>query len=347
MSRSYHHHHPQNANQKPLRTGPLLVGCVLLLAVPLSVFNIISTTTKTFTRSDGSATTNDFPVTEHVWENSNGDQSEQEQQIRSSSLSAANPSLFSSKYQGQSWIASTIGEKVENSASDAPIIIAETSLAKCEVYRHQTDGQTQDHLIFEEQDIIHIVVMDTQDRIWVLHHENSGNSQQQRQNGYDVSPYFAVPPVPAENDNSNIIYSPVMGYSANSNEAPWYVAHRIVAQILGILTRTTTLHADSSASRAVLDENGIKDGNIPKLATTTNDDGDDWIFLGRHRTMANRGGGFVYSYLLRNVPGSPSDTNSLSETIALSRDEIKYALRNNQFADVRGIASITLALLYS
>ena len=332
IGRSYHQ------QPKPIRTGPLLVGCVLLLAVPLSVLNIISTTTRTFTRSDhNSKSANDLPTIDHAWEI---DSNNQQRQIQSQSGESNTKSLLSStssKYQGQSWIASTSYNAGD--PSDSGIVVAETSLAKCEVY-HQPNGE--DHIVFEEQDVIHIVVVDTRDRVWILHHQNGKDSKGQRQSHHERSPYFAVPVM-----KNQIRYSPVMGYSTNSNEAPWYAAHRIVAQVLGVLPKTTT-HTDTSMTRVVLDENGIKDGSIPGTKDNAyNEVNSDWIFLGRHRTMADRGGGFVYSYLLRNVPGSPSDTNASPETVALSKEEVQHALQNGQFTDARGIASVTLALLHS
>jgi hypothetical protein len=340
-SASHSHHRPQTA----VRTAPLCVGCALLLVVPLVVFNIV-TTTRSFNRSQDTArmATEQLLVMEQEqppwWQLQqqqqppNGTSKEQPQHFMKSSSA-------SSIYQGQSWI-----QKSSNSGSTSGsnvIVVAETVMAKCEI--HQQHGQ--DYLVLEEQDTIQIVILDTQYRLWVFRHDADNNhQQQQRQGRLDEfpSPSLFAMTLPS----STVVYLPVTGYCANANEGPWYAAQRIVAQVLGIAPPTLI-----ATATATLDEYGIKEGRVPEsqtqiLAAEEEENGQDWIYLGRHRTMANRGGGFVYSYLLRNVSGSPMDTmptGSSTSLVALSNDQVQQALRDGQFADVRAIATISLALM--
>ena len=82
----------------------------------------------------------------------------------------------------------------------------------------------------------------------------------------------------------------------------------------------------------------------------------DWIFLGRYRTAANRGGGFLYSYLLKNaIPLVPnggttkyqgSGDNEKQEIQYLSEEEVMNALSKGGFQEVKWAATFALAMLH-
>lgn len=83
----------------------------------------------------------------------------------------------------------------------------------------------------------------------------------------------------------------------------------------------------------------------------------DWVFLGRYRTAANRGGGFLYSYLLKNavplLPGGGTINyvgatgDDESQTILyLTEAEVMEALSDGKFQEVKWTASFALAMLH-
>merc|ERR1712205_95689 len=81
----------------------------------------------------------------------------------------------------------------------------------------------------------------------------------------------------------------------------------------------------------------------------------DWTFLGRYRTAANRGGGFIYTYFLKNaVPildggGTASfqisGDDEAQEIEFLTLEEVKSELLNGNFQEVKWAATVALALL--
>jgi 8-oxo-dGTP pyrophosphatase MutT (NUDIX family) len=100
-----------------------------------------------------------------------------------------------------------------------------------------------------------------------------------------------------------------------------------------------------------LHEIQLSTGNIPPMENDP-----DWIFLGRYRTAANRGGGFIYEYLLKNaiplVPNggtaqylSEGDDESQS-LLYLTQDQLMEMVMNGRFQEVKWTAGIALALLH-
>jgi hypothetical protein len=104
-----------------------------------------------------------------------------------------------------------------------------------------------------------------------------------------------------------------------------------------------------STDAIVLDEFGIADGNV-------SNDEPQWIFLGRYRTAANRGGGFVYTYLLMDAVPLVKDggTANFSRTgdaekqefVSLSKQQVEEALVRGEFKEVKWTATMSLSLLH-
>jgi len=170
--------------------------------------------------------------------------------------------------------------------------------------------------------------------------------------------------------------SPVGGF-IDLGESPLVAAKREVLEELGLGSRQTMqlvqIQSKSLESLSVLeiakiitdnampeavDELGLLiDQSSSKVTTTQVDSDSDWIFLGRYRTAANRGGGFLYSYLLKNaVPllhgggtsnyvGGTGDFES--QTIMhLTEAEVMDALADGKFQEVKWAASFALAMLH-
>ena len=103
------------------------------------------------------------------------------------------------------------------------------------------------------------------------------------------------------------------------------------------------------------DEHGLPDGlsrSVPSLDFDV-----DWVFLGRYRTAANRGGGFLYSYLLKNavplVPGGGTinygggvGDGETQEIVHLNEGEVMAALSRGRFGEVKWAATFALAMLH-
>ncbi|KAL7461018.1 hypothetical protein ACHAXS_001455 [Conticribra weissflogii] len=95
----------------------------------------------------------------------------------------------------------------------------------------------------------------------------------------------------------------------------------------------------------------LPDGQVPHAESDP-----DWIFLGRYRTAANRGGGFLYSYLLKNaVPlvkgggtveyiGSGDDEQQ--QILYLNEVELMKAVSDGRFQEVKWAATFALSLLH-
>ena len=111
-----------------------------------------------------------------------------------------------------------------------------------------------------------------------------------------------------------------------------------------------------------LDGYGIPTGVIDDDAE---EDGGQWTYLGRYRTMANRGGGFVYSYLLDGAVavregGGTGDgggegggmyqgrvgDGEAQEVLHLDEAEVEAALLGGEFQEVKWAATMSLALMH-
>mgnify|MGYP001221117611 CR=1 FL=1 len=78
---------------------------------------------------------------------------------------------------------------------------------------------------------------------------------------------------------------------------------------------------------------------------------ENWLFLGRFRTDANRGGGFVNCFLARHtrpVPPEarmPSDDWESQQVVTLTRHELLQLVTEQHFGEVKWTATVALALL--
>lgn len=78
---------------------------------------------------------------------------------------------------------------------------------------------------------------------------------------------------------------------------------------------------------------------------------EQWTFLGRFRTDANRGGGFVYCYLARNSEAELEQTPSSlkiiesKSMIKLSRKQLQDAVVSGKFLEAKWALTVSLGLL--
>lgn len=218
------------------------------------------------------------------------------------------------------------------------------------------DGSTtiNDWMFLEEINAVNIVVQTTEGKFIVF---------QQRK--------YAIP---------GVIISPVGGF-IDEGESPLTAAKREVVEELGMGSRGTLekvkslnnpnrirfppdVVIDAIARTALPDEidptttavsgrgGGLSSGRIPP-----NENDPDWVFLGRYRTAANRGGGFLYSYLLKNaipisqgsgnrIYGGRSGDDESQKILYLSQEEVFTALSEGKFQEVKWAATFALSLLH-
>ena len=198
-----------------------------------------------------------------------------------------------------------------------------------------------DWIFMEERDAVNVVVVTKEGKFLVF---------QQRK--------YAIP---------GETLAPVGGF-INNGEAPFDAARREVWEELGvgsqrtkeILKERSSLFESAKESKedpfgkattpVQSDEYGLLLGNVPR------DEAASWVFLGKYRSMANRGGGFVYAYLLKDaVPlaeaGGTAAYASSGDTEAqdlhlLSLDEVREAVMQGRFQEVKWAATVALALLH-
>jgi 8-oxo-dGTP pyrophosphatase MutT (NUDIX family) len=215
------------------------------------------------------------------------------------------------------------------------------------------DGTTliRDWLVLEEAPAVNIIVQTLEGKRFVVFQQKK----------------YAIP---------GETLSPVGGF-IDLGESPLVAAQREVLEELGLGSRQTLELVQSqgesvenisvleiskiiteNAMPAAVDEFGLLiDQSSSKVTTTQADSDSDWIFLGRYRTAANRGGGYLYSYLLINaVPllsGGGTSTyvggtgDYESQTILhLTKAEVIEALSEGKFQEVKWAASFALAILH-
>mmetsp|Transcript_14690 Transcript_14690/g.27607 ORF Transcript_14690/g.27607 Transcript_14690/m.27607 type:complete len:312 (-) Transcript_14690:1951-2886(-) len=236
------------------------------------------------------------------------------------------------KYRGTPWTS-------ERTVSVTTL--GETKFARCDVHTVKSeDGtyQINDWLFMEEQDAVNVAVATREGNFVVFEQAK-----------------YAIP---------GITLSPVGGF-VDDGEAPWESAKREVLEELGlgskhtheqmksVLKNKNNGRMDARAFEAIrkqprtVDEFNLAKGNV--------DGDDDWVFLGRYRTAANRGGGFIYTYLLKNavpiLPGGGTvhfkgigDDERQSIKI-LPFEDIKRRTINGEFQEVKWAATLALALM--
>jgi len=248
--------------------------------------------------------------------------------------------------------------------------LGETKFARCDVHTVLgEDGYTviDDWLFTEELPAVNVIVHTLEENKYVVFRQRK----------------YAIP---------GLTLSPVGGF-IDGDESPVTAAKREVLEELGLGSRRTlrtireatkkntggvydngrtvrdvrTLKTKSlevedivkiivdSSNPAIYDEYGLLDGFAQTVPNVDYDA--DWAYLGRYRTSANRGGGFIYSYLLKNavplVPGGGTvnynkaigDDESQS-ILYLDEDEVMKGLAGGKFQEVKWAASFALAMLH-
>jgi len=177
-------------------------------------------------------------------------------------------------------------------------------------------------------------------------------------------------------------FSPVGGF-IDTNESPWDSAKREVFEELGVGSRKTkqqiidftttqskaereteaTVEVDTirkafaslPKTKLIIDDYNLAEGDIPHHHDTDTVDS-DWIFLGRYRSAANRGAGFVYTYFLQNavplLPNGgtshflPTGDDEVQTIQVLTTNEIQQAVMEGQFQEVKWTTTYALSLLH-
>jgi 8-oxo-dGTP pyrophosphatase MutT (NUDIX family) len=219
--------------------------------------------------------------------------------------------------------------------------VAETKFARCDVHTVASeDGSSQinDWVFMEEMDAVNIIVMTAHDQLFPVFRQGK----------------YAIP---------GETLSPVGGF-VDAGEAPFESARREVMEELGLGSRVTLKAMQKEEGENTNEKAAF--AAIRKRERTVDDfhlaEGDtseaevDWVFLGRYRTAANRGGGFIYTYLLKNavpiVAGGGTTTYQMTgddesqEIVLLSLEQIKNHMTQGHFQEVKWAATIALALLH-
>jgi hypothetical protein len=211
-------------------------------------------------------------------------------------------------------------------------IMGESASSRCAMHTVQLKHEgsissvVTDWIFLEGQDRVVVAIVDTKGK-WIV-------QRQQR---------YAIPGGP--------VLTPVQGTLIPDKESPLDAARRIVLQQTGLTTtsqETESLAKDSYSS--MIDGYGLQDGKIPDKFQR------DWTFLGRYRNLGDQGGGFTYSYLLRNaVPGAEKGgtvdflppLNNLRDQpvlVTMGLQQVKQTLQNGDFPEITGVATMSLAL---
>ena len=220
------------------------------------------------------------------------------------------------------------------------LTVADSKFARCDVHSVLSeDGNkvVNDWIFLEERDAVNVAVYTEEKKLIVFEQKK-----------------YAIP---------GSTLSPVGGF-IDEDESPWEAARREVLEELGLGSRRTLEMIMTAPNETdfkvdflqvidtnsiVIDEEGLAVGEVPYQET-------DWVFLGRYRTAANRGGGWIYTYTLKNaVPILPhGGTNNfkgigddeLQDIHILPLSDVRERLLHGQFKEVKWTATIALSLLY-
>lgn len=225
--------------------------------------------------------------------------------------------------------------------------VAQTPFARCDVHHVRSeDGQStvDDWIFLEEMNAVNVAVVNTEGNFVVFEQKK-----------------YAIP---------GLTLSPVGGF-IDEGEAPWEAARREVKEELGLGSSKTLQQMrvqgyDINNNNAQIEGTAIY-GSMPKMNRQIDEFGlalgivpehesDDWVFLGRYRTAANRGGGFIYTYLLKNaiplVPkgGSvgfvPTGDDEAQKILHLPVDQVLKSVLEGEFQEVKWAATIANSLLH-
>lgn len=238
------------------------------------------------------------------------------------------------KYKGTPW---------SNERTVSVKTIGETNFARCDVHTVKTEdgsGEINDWLFLEEMDAVNVAVATSEGKFVVF--------EQMK---------YAIP---------GKTLSPVGGF-VNAGEAPWESARREVMEELGLGSQKTKNQMTSFSGGNIVD---MSTGfaafeETPKSARTVDEfnlakgdvlDDEDWVYLGKYRTAANRGAGFIYTYLLKNAVPILPDGGTIKYKMMgddevqaikfLSLPEIKEKIKSGAFQEIKWAATFALSLMH-
>ena len=241
-------------------------------------------------------------------------------------------------YKGPDWT---------NERTVSKLVLGQTPFAKCEVHSVRSeDGKAviNDWIFMDERDAINVAVQIADTKKFAVFRQRK----------------YAIP---------GETLSPVGGF-IDDGETPFEAARREVVEELGLGSAHTRTRLESDANYLVhgknirqskvgydhhaaasvpLNADGLSDGSVEQEEV-------DWVFLGSYRTMANRGGGFIYTYLLKNaVPlqeGAGTEAfqgtgdDEAQSILYISEEEMARAVASGDFKEVKWAATMSLALLH-
>ena len=221
-------------------------------------------------------------------------------------------------------------------------IMAETKFARCEYHSvSEVNDPTKiihDWLFMEERDAINVAVINDKHELVVFEQEK-----------------YALPGTTLS----------IVGGFIEDGETPYDSAKREVMEELGLGSQyqqqrqqreqrqlQSSFFSSSSSITSNLGLISTWDAEVGRI----HDNDPDWIYLGKYRTSSNRGGGYLYSYLLKNaIPIKPkggteeyksSGDGEPQKILFLNQEEVLVALSKSQFKEIKWTATITLALLH-
>lgn len=222
------------------------------------------------------------------------------------------------------------------------LLLGQTPFARCDVHSVLV-GENKiinDWIFMEERDAVNVAVMTV-----------DGNFLTFSQTKYAI---------PGET------LAPVGGF-INNGEAPFDAARREVWEELGVgsaRTKEVLSKGGSLEHSKESKENPFGTSTTPvahdefglAIGTVADDEASSWVFLGKYRTMANRGGGFIYTYLLKDaIPlvegGGTSEYLGRGDAesqklVHLTREEATEAVMQGRFQEVKWAATVALGLLH-
>lgn len=242
--------------------------------------------------------------------------------VKTNKLHQANQASYNTSYEGRGWV---------NERTISKKLLADTKFARCEnhVVRSE-DGKSvvSDWLWMEEHDAVNVIVVDKSGKFLVMKQKKYGI------NGFTFSP---------------------VGGLIDDGETPFEAARREVIEEMGVGS-TKTLEViqdvdfDGFSSSSLINDLGEADGNIPE------EERDDWVFLGSYRSAANRGGGFVYLYLLKNAVAVKekggtshyrgSGDDEAQKIFHFDTEQILTSLEQFEFKEVKWTAALAMSLLH-
>eukprot|EP00543_Licmophora_paradoxa_P013061 CAMPEP_0202472514 /NCGR_PEP_ID=MMETSP1360-20130828/88032_1 /ASSEMBLY_ACC=CAM_ASM_000848 /TAXON_ID=515479 /ORGANISM="Licmophora paradoxa, Strain CCMP2313" /LENGTH=288 /DNA_ID=CAMNT_0049099035 /DNA_START=237 /DNA_END=1104 /DNA_ORIENTATION=- len=280
-----------------------------------------------------SLTTISSPTITVLFSSSKTELTDEEKRLKFRDTSGGHPVANTGTYTGQLW-------KTEQTLGR--VLLGETPFARCDVHSVMLPNNKKiinDWIFMEERDAVNVAVYTKEGKFLTF--------QQKK---------YAIP---------GETLSPVGGF-INNGESPFDAARREVWEELGVGSERTkeilanggTLEKSAetkdspfgtSSQQVAHDQHGLLKGDATP-------DEPDWVYLGKYRTMANRGGGFIYTYLVVNavplVEGGGTAAH-LSRGDAedqqlklLSKEETLEAVMDGKFQEIKWAGTMALGLLH-